>query len=221
MTQASSHDLLPPRAHGGSDDAIDPELLELPDPPKAERTATVALLLVTALASLAMVLVLMRDAAFAFAPQSASDLGELGSTPAAAFVDNGYVHGTAMLGAAHAIRYERPMVAGSFRLMPVAGRPDVWAEVRVPEGGENSRYVPPREVGGRLVRFDEAGPRHRGLASAVQQATGQRVPDGAFLLIDGETPASARWAIALVVMFLGFAAWNVAMTAKLLRRVSA
>ncbi|MBX3188069.1 MAG: hypothetical protein KF819_13690 [Labilithrix sp.] len=213
MTQAT-HDL--PQL---ADDAVDPELLELPNPPKRERTVTVALLLVTALASIAMVFALRRDAGYAFTASSPTDLGDLGSAAPAAFVENGYVQGTAMLGAAHAIRYERPLVSDSFRLMPVAGRPNVWVEVRVPAGAENIRYVPPSQMTGRLVRFDAAGPKHRGLAAAVRDATGQQVPDSAWLLVEGEAPAGARSAILLIAMFLGFAIWNLSITAKLLRRV--
>jgi hypothetical protein len=197
----------------------DPELLELPDPPKRERWLTVAVLLFTAIASLAMVLLLRRDAAYAFAPRDAADLGDLGAASATAFQDNRLVRGQAMLGAARAIRYQRPLAAESFRLMPVAGRPHVWAEVRVPAGGENDRWVPPREVTGRLVRFEASGPKHRGLASAVRDATGQEIPRGAWLLIEGEAPENARWAVMLVLMFAGFAIWNLVVTAKLLRKV--
>ena len=43
-------------------DELDPELLQLPDPPKRERTLTVAMLLFTAVASIAMIFALRRDA---------------------------------------------------------------------------------------------------------------------------------------------------------------
>ena len=213
--QAPTTELLP--LH--EDDAVDPELLGLPDPPKRERSLTVALLLFTAFASLAMVLALRRDAAYAFAPAHAEDLGDLGSAPAAAFRDNAFVRARAMLGAAHAIRYERPLVSSSFRLMPVAGRPNVWAEVRVPAGAENVRWVPPGEITGRLVRFEASGPKHRGLADAVKTATGQDVPGGAWLLVQDEGPGDARSALLLVALFAGFAAWNVFATTRLLRKV--
>lgn len=199
---------------------LDPELLDLPDPPKRERTATVVLLVVTALASLAMVFGLRRDAAYAFTPEAARNVGDLTSAPASRFADNAFVRGEGMLGVAHAIRYERPLVSGSFRLMPIAGRSDVWAEVRVPERGENARWVPPSHFTGRLVRFASAGPRHRGLADAVRDATGREVPANAWLLIDGATPGDARWAVLLVVLFASFAAWNVRTAAKLVRKVS-
>ena len=205
-------------------DEVDPELLQLPDPPKRDRTFTVGLLVFTALAALAMVVALRRDAAYAFAPGHARDLGELNTANTETFVENEYVRGTAMLGAAHAIRYERPLVSDSFRLMPVTsgiigGPQNLWVEVRVPARGENIRWVPPSQVSGRLVRFEASGPRHRGLADAVHDTTGQEVPKGAWLLVDGAAPSDARWAVLLVGLFACFAAWNAFATAKLLRKV--
>jgi len=214
VTTAPTHQLI------GEDDAIDPELLDLPDPPKRERSFTVATLAFTAFASLAMVFALRGDAGYAFSAARPVELGDLGSAPPAAFVENGFVSASAMLGAAHAIRYERPLVSESFRLMPVVGRPNVWVEVRVPAGAENIRYVPPSQFTGRLVKFESAGPKHRGLASAITDATGQKVPEASWLLVEGEAPTGARWAIMLIAMFLGFAVWNLAVVAKLLRRVS-
>jgi hypothetical protein len=45
------------------------------------------------------------------------------------------------------------------------------------------------------------------------------VPEASWLLVQGDAPTDARWAIMLVVMFLGFAVWNIGVTAKLLRKV--
>jgi hypothetical protein len=216
MTQASSTEL--PRA-SESHDELDPELIGLPDPPKRDRTAVVGLLLLTAVASLAMAFALRRDAAYAFASPRAHDLGDLQQVNPDSFVENEYVEGNVMLGAASAIRYERPLVSGSFRLMPLAGRDGVWVEVRLPPRGENVRWIPPSRVSGRLVRFDAAGPRHRGLASAVHDTTGQDIPKNAWLIVDGAAPADARWAVVLVVLFACFAAWNAIATASLLRKV--
>jgi hypothetical protein len=198
---------------------VDPELLALPDPPRRERTVTVALLVTTAFASIAMVVALAGDAAYAFGADAAVDLGDLRGAPADALVENRYVRAEGMLGAAGAIRYERPFESDSYRVSPIAGRPDLWVEVRVPVGSENARYVPPSHFAGRLVRFDRGGPRHRGLPAAVRDATGEPVPAGAWLLVDGESPASARWAVALVVLFGAFALWNLGAMARLLRRV--
>jgi hypothetical protein len=221
MTDATTQPQQPLVDTGRGSDELDPELLGLPDPPKRDRTLTVALLVFTAIASLAMVVALRRDAAYAFAPPRARDIRDLTTASTDGFVENEYVEGRAMLGAAHAIRYERPLVSDSFRLMPVAGRPNVWVEVRVPPRGENIRWVPPSEVSGRLVRFESAGPRHRGLADAVHDATGETIPKGSWLLVDGAAPPDARWAVLLVVLFIGFAGWNAFATAKLLAKVKA
>jgi hypothetical protein len=199
---------------------VDPELLALPDPPKRERTFTVVLLVMTAIASLAMVFALRHDAAYAFGAPAAVEIGDLRAAPAEALVENRYVRADGMLAAAGAIRYERPFESDSYRVSPVAGRPDLWVEVRVPAGSENARYVPPSHFTGRLLPFDRVGPRHRGLATAVRDATHEQVPAGAWLLVDGESPGSARWAVALVVLFGAFALWNVVAMARLLRRVA-
>lgn len=205
------------------DEEVDPELLELPDPPKRDRTLTVALLLFTAFAALLAAFALRRDAAYAFVAEEPQDIGDIGSAPPSAFARNRYVQGTVMLGAANAIRYERPFVSDSFRLMPVVkpspDAPNVWVEVRVPAGAENVRWVPPSRVTGRLVKFDGEGPKHRGLVDAVRDATGREVPNDAWLLVEGETPSAARLAVVLVALFLGFAVWNVVVTVRLLRRV--
>jgi hypothetical protein len=217
VTEAPTSELSGPSQ--GDEDELDPELLELPDPPKRERTVVIAMLLFTAVASLAMIFALRRDAAYAFVPAEPADVGDLAVAPASAFAENRFVRASGMLGAAHAIRYERPVASDSFRLMPIAGHPNIWVEVRVPAGRENVRYVPPDHFVGRLVRFEAAGPKHRGLASAVRDATGQEVTRDAWLLVEGDSPSGFRWAALLVVLFAGFAAWNVFVTAKLLRKV--
>jgi hypothetical protein len=198
---------------------VDPELVALPDPPKKERTLTVLLLALTALASMAMLIALRGDARYAFASATPTEAGDLHVAQVASFEANRFVHAQGMLGAAGAIRYEHAFESDSYRVWPVAGRRDVWVEVRVPAGAENARYVPPTSFTGRLVPLDSAGPRHRGLAASVRAVTGEEVPDGAWLVIDGEQPADARWAVALMFLFAGFALWNGVAIARILRRV--
>lgn len=195
-------------------DSVDPELLSLPDPPRRERNLTVAVLAITAAASLAMCAALARDAAFAFASNHAAELGDLNRAPAGAFAENALVRGEGLVGAAGGIRYERPFESDSYRLVPLAGRSDLWVELRIPAGQESGRWVPPSSFEGRLVRFDRAGLRHRGLGGVADA-----VPGGAWLLVDGETPERARWAVTLVAIFLGFAVWNAIGIARLLRKV--
>jgi len=202
-------------------DELDPDLALLPYPPRRERTLTLLVLAFAAMAALAMAFALRHDVAYALRGGAAASLGDLRSVTADALArsENRRVHAEAMLGAAGGIRYERLLSEDTFRAVPVAGRRDLWVEVRVPAGEESGRWEPPRSFTGRLVRFDAAGPRHRGLASAIEQANHEPLPIGAWLLVDGEEPAGAIWVLVLAATFLGFAACNTAVIAKMLRRV--
>jgi hypothetical protein len=194
-------------------DELDPELLALPDPPKRERTLTLVVLSLAGLLSLAMVFALRRDVAYALGSATPVDLGDLHAATAASLgaAENHFVRADALLGAVGGIRYERPFVEDTFRALPVA--------VRVPAGQETGRWEPPRTLAGRLVRFDAAGPRHRGIANAIARTTHADVPAGAWLLVDGEAPDGARWTVLLAVAFLGCAAWNLVAMARIVRRV--
>ena len=205
----------------GSSEELDPELLALPDPPRRERTLTVVVLALAAALSLAMVFALRRDVAYALASGVPTDVGDLHAATTASLEgsENRFVHAEGLLGAAGGIRYERPFVEDTFRTLPVAGRPDVWVDVRVPAGQETGRWEPPRSLSGRLVRFEGAGPRHRGLAGAIERTSHAQVPAGAWLLVDGEAPDAARWTILLAAMFLGCAAWNVVTIGRIVRKV--
>jgi hypothetical protein len=210
-------------AHREEERDFDPELEALPAPPKRERTWTIVVLAVTILASLAMMASLLRDAAYAFAPSQSADLGDLNrganADPSLDAYDNCFVRATAMLGAAGALRYERAFDPDSYRVAPVAGRTDVWVEIHMKEGEESSRFIPPTSFAGRLIRFSEVGPRHRGLRDAVGSVGGTNVPADAWLIVDAEQPANARWAVMLVILFAGFAMWNAFAIAKLVRKV--
>jgi hypothetical protein len=198
---------------------VDPELLQLPDPPRGERRSTLVVMAIAAVASAAMAVALTRDAAYALRSPSATDLGDLAATPAAAFVSNSFVQGRGRLGGAGQIRYERPFESDSYRIAPIAGHANVWVEVRVPAGSESNRFVPKTEFAGRLVRFAQAGLRHRGLRSAIEERTGQKVPADAYLLVDGQAPSNARAFALLWAMFVGFALWNLATIVRLVRKV--
>jgi hypothetical protein len=216
-TEANDIERVP--ALGAEKDEVDPELLQLPDPPRGERRSTLLVMTVAALASAAMAMALTRDAAYAFRSSAATDLGDLTATPPSAFVSNALVEGRGRLAGAGALRYERPFESDSYRIAPVAGRPDVWVELRVPAGEESNRFVPKTEYAGRLVRFADAGLRHRGLRGAIDDRTGQKVPAESYLLIDGQTPNDARAYAFLWLMFVSFALWNVATIFRLVRRV--
>lgn len=199
--------------------APDPELLALPTPPKRERTVTVVLMFVTAIVAGWMAFTLRGEARYALTPSQPLEVGDLTTLQPTAELTNRYVRASGLLGTAGAIKYGRAAEGDSFRLAPVAGSPDIWVEIRVPEGFEGPRFVPPTQFAGRLVPLAEAGIRHVGLARAVERETRARVPSGAWILIDGASPRASRWALALVLLFLGFGAWNVTAMGRILVRV--
>jgi len=202
-------------------DEFDPELAALPAPSRRARTTTVGLLGLAVVAALAMAVSLRREVAYAFAGAPPTALGDLRMVADATLRanENRLVRAEGMLGAAGGIRYERPFREDTFRAVPVVGRPDVWVEVQVPAGQESGRWEPPRMLTGRLMRLGAAGLSHRELPGAIEAATHTRLPAGAWLLVDGEEPANARWSVFVALMFLGFAAWNVSAIARLVRRV--
>ncbi len=209
----------------------DPELLALPAPPRRERTATLLVMAVTALAAIGMCVALGSEAIYALSPGrpvEVADLAALDPRSAApgAELANRYIRGRGLLGTAGAVRYGRPAEGDSFRLAPVAANQRIWVEIRVPEGFEGPRFVPPSTFAGRLVPLADAGLRHAGLRGAVaeqaraaREGGGEVIPADAWLLVDGNSPRASRWALALVALLLGFAAWNLVGIARILRRV--
>jgi hypothetical protein len=197
----------------------DPELLSLPAPPKRERTVTVALMLITALAASWMAISLLGEARYALTSGHPQELGDLAATHLTEELANRYVRASGLMATTGAIRYGRAAEGDSFRLAPVAGNPKIWVELRVPEGFEGPRFVPPTSFAGRLVPFSHAGVRHAGLATTVREQSEVTVPADAWLLIDGGSPRASRWAVALVLLFFGFAGWNLASVARVLARV--
>lgn len=202
---------------------VDPQLVSLPGPPRVGKTLAVAALLAGAVAAFAMALALRRDALYAISPSDPAALGDLrtAARPLLAGHENRYVRAEGILGAAGAIRYERPLRSETFRALPVLGRAGdgVWVEVRVASGEDSGRWEPPRAFVGRLVSFDQTDLRHSGLARAIEDATHARVGPRAFLLIDGDEPQHERWTLFLAMAFLGLAAWNAFAFARLVRRL--
>jgi hypothetical protein len=197
----------------------DPELLALPAPPKRERTLTIVLMLVTALAAAALAWSLRSEAAYALTEGQPTDVGDLGAGRPSAELANRYVRATGLLGSQGAIKYTRAAEGDSFRLAPVIGDQNIWVEIRVPEGFEGPRFIPPSNFAGRLVPISEAGLRHAKLAEGVRERTGATIPGDAWLLVDGSSPRASRWALLLSVLFVAFATWNVVGVARIVGKV--
>lgn len=217
MTRTDS----PPLALGDlhHTEEIDEELLALPDPPRKERTLTLVVLVLAALVSLAFAFSLRHDIGYALSRNEPLPVGSLDQVVLANLPKNQVVTATAALGVAGAMRFERPFVEESSRIVPVLGRDDLWVEFQIPRGEVLGRFVPPDPLRGRLVPFTEAGPHHRGIGAQLSELRGAPLPASAMLLVQGEEPASARSAIVLALGALCAAGWSLFTCVRMLRRV--
>jgi hypothetical protein len=204
---------------GPGEGAPDPELEALPEPRRPGRRLTLAALVITASAALLMAFSLLGEVRYALRGGSPHELGNLVAFDSTTVEKNSYVHGEALLSTTGAIRYGRPMETDTYRLAPVSGNDRLWVQVRVPAGLEGPRFVPPTSFVGRLVPVSDAGLRYAGLPEAVANASANRMPEQAFLLVDGEAPRTTRWAIGLMALFVGFAGFNLFGLYRLVRPI--
>jgi hypothetical protein len=161
---------------------------------------------------------LLATARFSLQKGPPRELGSLTNVQLGAALENAWAHGEAEL-AEKSVEYRRPLDPDRFRLAEVVGNRALWVELRIPAGIEPAHYVPPNSFVGRIVPFEKAGLRHAALADAVGGAYGRRPGAEAWLLIDGEAPATTRWAFGLIGLFIAFAAFNVWGVVRLLRPV--
>ena len=75
----------------GTADAVDPELLDLPAPPRGRRFIAMTLMALVVVASLGMLASLRGDIGYYFATPTAIDLGDVGGVDPAALTPNTYV----------------------------------------------------------------------------------------------------------------------------------
>ncbi len=188
--------------------SIDPELEALPEPRRPWRRTTLGVMVVTAVLSLWMAWSLRAPARFAAWLGPPRELGALTHVQSDSSLENAWVHGTGALGPT-SVEYSRPLDHDRYRVAPLEDDARVWVELRIPEEIEPEHYVAPNSFVGRFVPLDAAGLRHGALASAIASALGKPPPSDAWVLVDGEAPATTRWAVGLVALFLAFAVFNV------------
>jgi hypothetical protein len=162
---------------------------------------------------------LLGEARYAFNADVPDDVGDLGRLAPAETLRNRFVRGTGSLGSTGIMRYERPLERDFFRLAPIAGNDRIWVEMRVPPNGDGAVLAPPTAFVGRLLPVEGGGFAYRGLRRSVREVTGTAMPSDAWVLVDGATPSSSRWAAPLAALFAAFAIWNLASIARIVRRV--
>jgi hypothetical protein len=199
--------------------AVDPELVELPRPPRFERLVSIALMIATAVLAAVLAVGLAGDVRYALASSDPDDIGDLVHWAPRPEMSNRFVRATGRLGSVGAIRYDRPMDRDSFRLAPVVGNDKMWVEMRVPNGTESGHFAAPATLVGRLMSLQGAAFRYRGLGRSVKEATGTDLPPDAWVLVDGATPTASRWTVALAVLLVVFAGYSLLTIARIVRPV--
>jgi hypothetical protein len=196
------------------------DLGELPAPRHPFRKLTFATMAVTAALALLLIFALRREVTYSLHPGPPTDVGELARLAPRGELSNAWVRGEASLETEGAVRYQRPLDPDTYRLVKVSGNPLLWVQIRVPfdaNDPEGAHFVPPTSFVGRLIPASRAGLRHSALSTALADSGRGRFAEDAWLLIDGESPASTRWTLGLVVLFGLFAAFNVAGVIRLAR----
>jgi hypothetical protein len=148
---------------------------------------------------------LRHDLRYAFASPQPVILASNASTEQLRAASHQYVSMAGIPGGVGAVDYRRAAQSGVYRLAPLVDRPDVLVELRLPNGADPSRFVPPTSVQGRLVPLDEGGVRFGDARALLEHATGHAVPANAFLLEAGaqpsvRAPAAVLAAVALLVL---------------------
>lgn len=210
-----------PHPEDGWGDDSDLDLATLAAPPKWQRSVTLGVMLVTAVLSTLAAWSLRSEALYALSDQAPLDVGNLRDAALGEQHANRYVRAYANLERAPTVGYGRIAEPDTFQLAPVAGVDGRWVEHRVPDRLAGPRFLPPSRVAGRLVRVRDLGARYRGVAAALEQAQPAASERGAWLLLDGVDPHAEQWCLALTLMLLAFAGWNVYGATHLIRKVRA
>ncbi len=204
-------------------DDDDRDLAELPRPPRAMRTVTVVVMLLTAALASWLAFSVAPEASYVLRAPAATDVGILPAADLAAH-DGDFVRGYAKLDGVPTASYRRPLEAGSYRV-GLAGAPSgagvraerVWVIYRVPAAHDGPRFVPPQLVAGRLTRVADLGVRFQGVRGVLAEAGG--VQAGDWVLVDSETPSAVGWVLGLEVLLLLFVGFNLISVVRVLRPV--
>ncbi len=198
----------------------DADLEALPPPRRPWRKLTLVVMSATLLGSLALAAALRGEFVFSLSGQAPRPVGELSRFAPQAHDENSWLQGEGELEVQGAIAYRRPLESDSYRLSRVSGTQKLWVQVRVPrddDDPDHKRFVPPTSFVGRLVPANASGVRLSQLGGAIAEAGRPPLPSDAWLLIDGEGPATTRWTLGVGALLLGFAAFNLFGLRRLLR----
>jgi hypothetical protein len=186
------------------------DLRGLPRPRRTSRTLALGLMALTAVLAAALGWSLRGEVVFALTEREPIELGSFAEAELGPQHEGRLVRAQVQTQKA-ALRFRRPFETTSHRVAAVAAKSPSWIVYAVPASLDGPRFVPPTLVTGRLVRVEDAGPRYRGLGTALQA--------GGWVLLDGDAPTDLAWLIGLEALLGAFVAFTVGGMVAVLRPV--
>lgn len=183
-------------------DAVDPELLALPAPPRGRRMVALVSMALVAVAALAFALSLRHDIAYFFSDGETIALGDVQALDPARLAPNTTVRieGTPMI--SRAARYRRVLTGERRVVFPLAGQRTVYVETEdTPAALGHATFT------GRLVTFSQLGGRMDAVERYLDAGLGLPVSGDSFLVVSGASPSGSAWAVlaalfAVLIMLL-------------------
>jgi len=187
----------------GVPDAVDPELLALPVPPRGRRLLAMTLMAAVMVGSAALIGQIRGDIAYFFSADSVIDLGPARLAEPADMPTNAFVRvvGTPML--SKMVKFTQPLTGSEQVVFPLAGQRHLFVQVPLndlsdPDKGARGEFF------GRLVTFGDLRGRMGAVQGYLHDAMDMPVTAESFVLIADDGPESYLWAPALAVLCLGF-----------------
>ncbi|MEM9195822.1 MAG: hypothetical protein AAGF12_42040 [Myxococcota bacterium] len=185
----------------------DPELVDLPAPPRVRRFAAMTVMALSVAASLAFLTTLRSDIGYFFANATAEDLGDAMAVDAAALEPNTYVRVSGSPMASGTVRYSR-MFSGTYAVYPLAGQRTIFVQIPL-DGPQDERLLQRREYAGRLVTFGQLGSRFGPVERYLDGRMDLEVSGESFLLLADQPPRTYSWALFLAALCVLFVFLNV------------
>ena len=202
-----------------AEDAYDAELEAIAESRHASgaRVAFIARLFAIG-ASAALAFALRHDLRFALSSQTPIELSSSPSTAELQGASHRLVDIHGVPGGVGAVDYRRPIGNGMYRLAPLVDHPDVYVELRLPDGIDPTRYIPPTSLHGRLVPMDEGGARFSSARALIESSTGRPPPAQTFILEEGARPSVTSPGAVIAALALLLCVGQLAMMATPRRR---
>jgi hypothetical protein len=191
----------------------------LPRPARWPRHLALGLLVLTAVLCGLIGWSTWGEAFYALTKPRPVDIGALTSLDLGKSPPRSYVRGYGVLEPRPTVQYRRLWDEDRFVLAPVAGKPGLWVEHRIPPSLAGPRFVPPTRFAGRLVPASELGAGYWGIGSALRKAGAGSAQGPVWVLLDGTDPEGSRWAFGLLALMVGSLGWALWGIRRLTRRI--